>query len=196
MKVVKDNSRAAYRAVGKLIQREVLVGIPAEGAERSASTGKRTPLNNATIGYLMEMGVPEKNIPARPFLAPGVADVQDELVAQLRTAAIAALSGDTAGADKALHGAGLKAQASVKQKILTGPFAPLSERTLQARARRRTEGGKLSKSATSVQARKELRARAKGALPSTDAKPLYDTHSLHKSINYVVRKREANDKHN
>lgn len=174
--------------VRKLLRNEVLVGIPGETAARSG--GDAAGLSNAVIGYLMETGVPEKNIPARPFLAPGVARVQSKLVDGLRIAAQASLIGDDATIDRQLAKIGLTAQASAKQTILDGAFAPLSERTLQARASRRTGNGKLSGAETSKAARRELASRAGGNAPSAaDARPLYDTHSLFNAITYVVRPR-------
>lgn len=183
---VKGPGLASLEAnVRKLLKREVLIGIPADKAARSDGDG--SPVNNAAIGYAMEFGDPERNIPERSFLRPGVEAVRDKAVENLKIAAQAALIGNEATIDARLHAVGLIGQTSVRQKILSGPFAPLSNRTLEARASRRNGKGKLSQAATSKQARKELAGRAKGAAPSTDAKPLYDTHSLFNSINYIVR---------
>lgn len=185
--VVKGPGLAALSTnVRKLLKNEVLVGIPSQTAARTGEDGDT--LSNAAIGYLMETGVPEQNIPARPFLAPGVARVQGSLVDGLKTAAQASLIGDDATIGRQFAKIGLTAQASVKQTILDGSFAPLSERTLRARASRRTAKGKLSGSESSKAARRELASRAEGNLPSAaDAKPLYDTHSLFNSITYVIR---------
>jgi hypothetical protein len=175
-------------------QRRVLVGVPADGAARPDGDA-----NNAAIAYWNEFGVPEANIPARPFLMPGIEDTKETIAKELRRAAekaitLAAMDGDVAGGkaafDAGMHNVGLKAVYNVRRRILSGPFEPLSERTLQARARRLTGSGKRSKSATSKEARAELASRAAGnAASAANAKPLYDTHSLFQSVNYIIKYR-------
>jgi hypothetical protein len=182
-----DNTGAFERAIKALLKGQVLVGVP-EGSDRAPEKGEKSPPNNATIAYIQEYGAPEANIPARPFLLPGVESVTEAAAATYKRAATAVFSGDLSAADAAHTKVGLIAQTAIKKKILSGSFAPLSERTLQARARRTNPSGKLSKAATSVQAREELASRASGGDASAgNAKPLYDTHSLFNSINYVIR---------
>ncbi|WP_425530049.1 hypothetical protein, partial [Stenotrophomonas maltophilia] len=65
-------TEAVLSAVADLVKTKLLVGIPAETADRAAEAGEPQPPNNATIGYAMEFGLPERNIPARPHLLPGV----------------------------------------------------------------------------------------------------------------------------
>jgi hypothetical protein len=70
-------------------------------------------------------------------------------------------------------------QNAVRTKITDGPFAPLADSTLRARARRGRKG-----------AVAELKSRAQGNAPNNaNAKPLIDTGQLRKSITYVVRKK-------
>lgn len=150
------------KAVRGITKRQVFVGIPAENADRQAEKGEEgAPLNNAAIGYIMETGLPERNIPARPFLTPGIADAQERLVGQLRKGAVAALAGDEGGADRALHATGLIGQSAVQKRITDGPFIPLSKRTLQRR-------------------------KARGR---TGEKPLLDTGQLRRAVNYVIREK-------
>ena len=58
---------AIFSAVEKLVQTDVLVGIP-HGEDRSDSDG----ITNAQIGYILETGSPAMNLPARLHLARGV----------------------------------------------------------------------------------------------------------------------------
>ena len=145
--------------VRKLLRNDVLIGIPAENADRKPEKGETGPLNNAAIGYLMETGEPERNLPARPFLEPGIRVAEGKVVERLKVAAQAALIGDDGTIDQQFHAVGLIGQASVRAAITDGPHAPLSPRTL---AQRRARG-------------------------RTGTKPLIDTGQLRNSINYVVR---------
>lgn len=148
------------RAVRDLTSREVLIGIPAETAGRSSEPGDGG-LTNAVLGYIHETGAPERNLPARPFLVPGVADAEPRFTPHLRKAAEAAMVGDTAKVDAALHAVGLVGQNAVRARITDGPHTPLAPRTLAER-------------------------KARGR---TGTKPLIDTGQLRRSITYVIRPR-------
>lgn len=170
---VTDRMPEFERAVRDLVKNEVLVGIPAEDAGRRPDPpkgkGKKRskqasqPPNNATIGYWMEYGAPEANIPARPHLVPGIERAQSTITQQLRRAAEAALSGGSDGVDRGLNAAGIAAQNAVRATITDGDFAPLSRRTLAAR-------------------------RARGR---TGDKPLIDTGQYRRSLTYVIRPKGA-----
>ncbi|GBU18029.1 MULTISPECIES: hypothetical protein [Methylobacterium] len=157
--VKKDRTEAVLSAVADLVKTKLLVGIPAETADRAAEAGEPQPPNNATIGYAMEFGLPERNIPARPHLLPGVQAVLPQAVSRLRTAGTAAIDGDSGAVTKAYHTVGLLAQNAIRAKITEGPFVPLSPRTL---ARRRARGRK-------------------------GEKPLTDTGALRAAYTYVIR---------
>ena len=145
-----------FEAIEKLTSQEVLVGIP-HGEARSD-----TDMTNAQIGYIQETGSPAMNLEARAFLAPGVEDCQVQTAAQLTKAIDQALTGNSQGVDRCLNRAGMIAQNSVRAKINSGDFAPLSEATLRARRR----AGK------------------------TRTKPLIDTVQLRNSITYIIKKVE------
>jgi hypothetical protein len=132
----RDNTAAFARIVQKLAGTRVLVGIPAEDADRIEDDGTRAPINNAAIGYILEKGSPAANIPARPFLVPGVEDSLDRSTDPIGKAGARALNGDEAGADRNFHAAGLIAQASVKQKMSSNVPPKLKESTLENRRRR------------------------------------------------------------
>lgn len=152
MQMITDALPDLLRRLAAVAQRDVLVGVPA-GEERDDGP------SNAEIGYQNEFGSPANNIPARPHLLPGVAAVQDKVIAKLTRAADAAATGRPSDAERHLHAAGLLAQNSVRRTLTTTAYRPLSERTLAER-------------------------RARGR---TGTKPLIDTGQYRRSITYVVR---------
>lgn len=164
IEVTKDGYKAVLARIKGLTKSEVLVGIPDANAPRSndededrkASGG---PLNNAEIGYVHEYGVPEKNIPARPFLLPGVRGAKERVAKVLAAGVNKTLKGDAEAASVALTKAGLIAETSVKSRIDEGPFAALSDVTLAQRRRRGRSG----------------------------EKPLIDTAQMQRAVTHVVR---------
>lgn len=154
VKITKDHVADVIRAISQLAKKDVLVGIPDSAPGRNDG-----PISNAAIGYIQETGSPAANIPARPFLIPGVKDAQKEIAARFGIGAKQALSGNAAGAENALHAAGLIGQNAARAKINTGPFDPLKASTLAARRRRGRTG----------------------------TRPLVDTGQLRNSLTYVIR---------
>ena len=137
--ITKDMTGLMKKAVRAMQKTEVLVGIPDENAERKPEDGKQSEISNAGIGYVMEFGSPEQNIPARPSLIPGVSGNKDKITKRLRKAGELALTGKIEEVEKSLIAVGLECVSAVRAKITDGPFVPLSERTLAARrARGRT----------------------------------------------------------
>ena len=132
VRVVVDKVAEVSHAMHELASQRVLVGIPAEKAARRGGV----EINNAALGYIQEHGAPEVNIPARPFLVPGVRDIQDEVSDAFYNAGKAALSGHQGQMQQQLHAIGIKAQAAVRTKITEGPFVPLAASTIAARKRR------------------------------------------------------------
>lgn len=156
----KDISKQIISDIKKLTKTDVLVGIPAQGNSRDDG------MNNAAIGYMNETGDPERNLPARPFLVPGVDSVKDDIAKQLRKAAEASLDGRSEAVLDRLDQAGMQAVEAAKGIIDNGEFAPLSERTKAARKRE---------------------ARKKRSV--YDDKPLFDTGSMYRAITHIVRKK-------
>lgn len=157
VKVTVDRVSEVLQAISRLVAKDVLVGVPESKTERKDDE----PINNATLAYIHEFGSPAANIPARPFLMPGIANAQDKVTERFKKAATAALDGNSQKADQQLNQAGLVAADAVQVKINTGPFKELSERTIDERERRGRTG----------------------------TKPLIDTGQLRNSITYVVRKK-------
>lgn len=143
------------QAISELSQVEVLVGVP-EGEARSDAD----ELSNAAIGYLLETGSPAMNLPARPHLALGVEEVQEDVAERLTKAVDAALSGNSKRMYLYLESAGMKATMSVKRVINSGDFAPLAPFTIKERKRR----GRKSE------------------------KPLIDTAQYRNSHTYIIKK--------
>ena len=155
----KSNTAQFRKALELLLKREVLVGIPAANAARDPEPGETTAATNALIGYVMEYGSPAQNIPARPFLHPGVINARDGIELHMKKAGQLALRGKQDEIGQELEKVGLIAAASVQKKITDGPFQPLKPATLAARRRRGRTG----------------------------ERPLIDTGQLRRAITYIVR---------
>lgn len=157
VKISVDKMASIIKAINELGAKDVLIGVPEGNTDRK--TGD--PATNAVIGYVQEFGSPANNIPARPFLIPGVQDIQKPASERLKVAAQRALSGDLSTAEKQLHAAGLMGQNSARAKINSNIQPKLSDRTLAAR-------------------------RARGV---TRENTLIDTGQLRNSLTYVIRKK-------
>ncbi|SPP31659.1 hypothetical protein ARAF_0801 [Arsenophonus endosymbiont of Aleurodicus floccissimus] len=99
----------------------MLVGIPAENSEREDIS-----FSNAAIGYINEFGSPAKNIPARPYLIPGICSVEAKTTAELKIAAKAILDAQPDKVDQALNRAGEIAVQGMQPVITQSNFVPLS----------------------------------------------------------------------
>lgn len=182
LKVTGRDLQAIRDSMRNLANHEVLVGIP-EGAQAREpdADGKAPPINNATIAFIQDNGAPEDNIPARPFMRPGIDSVNERLGDMLVAAAVAVVKDPKTDVMARLTRVGITAATAIKKAINAGIPPPLSERTLRARANRGTKGRKGAKL--------ELELRDAGWAPSVDfAKPLIDTGQLRNSITFVLRK--------
>ena len=149
----EDKLPDIIKAIHDLVGVRVQVGVPSTKTDRDDG-----PLTNADLAYIHEFGAPAANIPARPFLVPGIEEGEDKIVKQMERATKAALRAKPAEVDQALHGVGLVAQNNVKLKINNGPFEALSEVTLKYRMARGRTG----------------------------TKPLIDTGQLRNAISYAI----------
>lgn len=154
-----DRVKLTLASIRSLTTNQVLVGIPSTTAEREPDPEDPQPLTNAEIGYIQENGAPEANIPARPFLRPGISGAVPQIVARYENGAKAVLDGRLASIDQVHAQVGLSAQNAVRKKITDGPFAPLKPSTL---ANRRARGRK-------------------------GERPLIDTGQLRNALTFVVR---------
>lgn len=175
----KNKLPAFMKGVQKLARRDVLVGIP---DDRSRGNEKRGPqagrnqrddssgVTNAQLGYIHNEGAPEVGIPKREFLGPGIKEGLPQTTPHLKNAARAMIDGKKQKADKELAAAGMEAMSAVQMKLKSGPFVPLSPRTIAAR-RVRSKGSKYRRKATTA----------------ADTKPLIDTAQMLRAVTYVVR---------
>lgn len=179
--IKKDRLADLHQNLAELVKREVLVGFPEESTDRDPSAEEPAGITNASLAYIHDNGQPERNIPARPFMLPGMEEAADPVANILGNLAKNLLTGKgKVTADQGLHRAGLKAQATIRRKINEGIPPPLSEVTLRRRAAKGRKGAK-----------KELLLRAQGEAPSTQfAKPLIDTAQMRNALTYVIRDRK------
>ena len=166
LKILGPGMSLVARAVLAMSRDRVMIGIHADGPARREPGAP----SNAVIGYVMETGAPDLNIPARPFLVPGLRDAQPAAVGVLKQAAVAALKDVSAlkttasGSGPVLQGlqaVGAVGRDAVKARIDSGPFKALAPRTIAARQKRGNS--------------------------STD--PLKDTLQLQQAVTYRVEKK-------
>lgn len=152
------------RACDLLTEHEVLVGVPAEkGARPKDENGEYQPgMTNAALAYIHDKGSPAANIPARPFMGPGINEAMPAIIEKQKEGAKLVLQGDESAITRMHNSTGMLAQNSIRKVITDGEgFEGLSEKTLAARKRRGRKG----------------------------TKPLIDTSQMRKSITYVVRRK-------
>jgi hypothetical protein len=183
--ITKDNVSKVFKEIADLVGKQVLIGIPDNGQNKRDDE----PVNNATIGYAMEFGLPANNVPARPFLIPGVKKARSAALRQLRQSADAALNGDAKGVDAGLARAGIVASNEVKHQINSNIPPPLKPETIRGRHRARQTKMRESEEVY-------LRMVARGIDPGAAQADvgivaLINTGQLRNSITYVVRKKSG-----
>lgn len=187
--LVKDNLPQVLAAIKSITQREVLVGVPAAKAGREGGG-----INNATLAFIHDQGAPEANIPARPFMRPGIHDARAKIAARLASGARGVLRGDDAAMTRSLEAAGADAVEAIRKRINEGPPPPLQLSTIRARARGRN-GRNGSEDAQRYLAfmdwPRDAQKAAREAGEMGTAKPLVVTGELRNSITYVVAKIES-----
>lgn len=179
--VVRDNVAKVFKEIQDLVGRQVLVGIPDSGQNHR----DEGPVNNATIGYVMEFGSPLHNVPARAFLVPGVTKARAPALRQLRQAADAALKGDKPGTLQGLNRAGIVASNEVKLQINSNIPPPLKPGTIRNRHRGRETKMRESEQVYLGLVKQGVDPGA--AQAETGIVALVNTGQLRNSITYVVR---------
>ncbi len=169
------------RNVAELTKLRILIGIPAETADEHDNRDKiEGPINNAAIGYLNEFGVPEKNVPPRPHLIPGVQEEIPDAIKRFRKAAELALDGNLKGVQAQMDAVGLKAVSAVR-KIIQGHIAPvLAPRTIAGRIAHKIKGDSNKK-----RARRAGMTAIGQAFPDVFT-PLIETGDYIRHISYVI----------
>lgn len=182
LKVTRNSVKDLQRSLALLPRRELLVGFPEETATRDEAADPEGhplgPITNAVLAYIHDNGAPERNIPARSFMVPGMDAARGSVISILSSTARAVLTRkDPDIVEKGFTRAGIVVQASIRSVFTAGIPPPLAESTLQARARKGQKG-----------ARQELDNRAQGMQPSTEfVKPLIESGQLRRAVNFVIR---------
>ena len=157
-----DKRQALKAALERMRKTAVYVGIPADSEQDKRSDD--SPITNSQLGYIHEYGSPAANIPARPFLRPGVQKAEATLRKSLKRAATYALAGDEAGFSAQMDTVAGKAETAVFDYMTTGDFEPLAPSTLRKRQAKNKKVGS-----------SDMRVR-----------PLVDTGNLRNSIKGLV----------
>lgn len=183
LEIKKDDVSKILASITRLSNKQVLVGIPEDETQRNDPEA-----TNALIGYAMEFGLPEQNVPARPTLIPGVQKALPQALEQMREAAKATMSGQNEVATKFLTAAGMLAANSVKNEINTGDFLPLSPKTIANRFKaRRTQT--MRQSEIHYLALVAAGMPPEGAQAATGIRPLVNTGQFRNAVTSVVRRR-------
>jgi hypothetical protein len=186
VRVETDRMVELQNAIEMLSGIEILIGIPSDsdqphfseggqrvqggGTEQRRDTGEGGIQSNATLGYIHEHGSPAANIPARPWLGPGVEESRAQWTNYMRQAGEEALSlteNSQGRMERGLHAAGMTAVSAVKVRIVAGLKPDLSPRTIAAR---------------------RARTPSRQAATQADVTPLVDTGQLLNSISYVIKR--------
>lgn len=193
VRLIANKLPKAKASFAQLSKQDVLVGVPREDDARTTPPGEKSGMNNATIAYIQDNGSPAANIPARPFMEPGIEAVKPQIVSRFKGAArdVLSLKGNPPERiDKTLHAVGMIAQSSIRATIGKGIPPPLAPSTVASRFRAR---GTKSRRKGEI---KYLDMIADGADPA-DAQseagiiPLVNTGQLRNSINYVIRDKRS-----
>lgn len=187
---ILDKMPKLTEALSSLAREAVLVGVPREKADRKGDSEQG--MNNATLAYIHDNGSPAQNISARPFMKPGIKNVQPTISIFFKQAAFAAAHGNATGVERALTKVGLTAQASIRNRIGEGIPPPLKPGTILNRNRSRGTASK-RKSEKDYAALVESGAQAAGMSQAQMQSaagiiPLVNTGQLRNSISYVLKR--------
>ena len=139
-KIVRDISATTFpelRRRVKMDNAEVRVGLPAGKPHKvkkskgkgSKSAPKAETAGVAYIGAVHEFGCPEKGIPERPWLRPGIRSGKDDYTQLNRINIIRILKGEITP-QIALRQLGAMAVGKVQRYIRAGHFLPLKQKTI------------------------------------------------------------------
>jgi hypothetical protein len=179
--ITKDRVPALIASVRDLANLRTMVGVPDANADKGR---QGDDLNNAQIAKLHDQGEPAGNIPARPFMVPGMKAADAAIQGWTRKAGEAALDGDMTRVMRAMNAAGMVAASSIQRVITAGIPPPLAPSTVKKRIARRASPAWRRKRKAEVAANV-----AAGVAPGAGIfTPLIDTGSLRAAITSVVRK--------
>jgi hypothetical protein len=171
VRIVEDHTAELIANLRELARYKLLVGIPEEKAERQDDGGASSHATNALIGFVAENGSPARNIPARPWLGPGIKAGQDQGLKVLKATATKALDGKAGEVEQGFNAAGIGFVNAVQSRIRSNIPPPLAPATIRNR-RRRSKGSTYRRKATTA----------------ADVVALIDTGQFIRSVSYVVKK--------
>lgn len=173
----KDGVKRLKDGIDLLTKKTLLVGFPEDTSGRTPEEGE-PQISNAVLGYIHDNGAPEANIPARPFMIPGMQAAKPRVILGLTAIARKlAQGGTTDDVDKGYERVGRTVVLAIKAKINEGIPPPLAESTLLARAHKGDQG-----------AMWELAWRWAGAPAGVEVgKPLVVTGQMRNAVTFVVR---------
>ena len=178
IKKIRENLSGIRRGLKALTEQDVYIGVPEDETAREEAGD--TGISNAYLSYIHNNGVPEKNIPGRESLIPGIKDIQAEAVELLKEAAQKSLEGNTSAINANLNKIGLLGQNAVRARFTNNDWTPLADKTLDRRKKlSETVNDKGEVKKTFGKSRRE-----RGAI-----NPLMDTLQLLKAHTYVIRKK-------
>lgn len=158
VRVTRDNMPQLERIMRRVARTRVYIGVPGSTSRRGGSNNPLNPnaqgaISNATLGYIHEYGSPARNIPARPFLVPGVDRAKGRLLAVLHARLQKAVdTGNEGEVRNAYETVGIAGAGEVQGYMTSGTFAPLSARTIARKKSSRPliDTGQLRQSITYV----------------------------------------------
>lgn len=130
--VTKDFTEDFKQIIKRFRNDAVLVGIPRENDAREDGE----EITNAALLAINNFGSPANNIPARPVMAIGIKNAQDQIAEEFKKAAKTVLSKGVEALETYYERAGIIASQSVKKAINDQDFGGApgpSEATLKAR---------------------------------------------------------------
>lgn len=156
IEIKKDITKNVMSNIKAMVAKSLFVGIPS-----SETRSDNASISNSQIAFINEFGSDHKNIPARPFLRPAIAQSKENIIKILKDGSLKALQGEDMHIT--LEKAGLYASTQVKNFIVAGSgFTPLKPQTIKARQNRRSH-------------------------TTAGTKPLIDTGQMLNSITYAIR---------
>lgn len=153
-----------------------------------------TPVAQAAVTH--EFGLPEQNIPPRPFIRPAIKESQSVIKKIIEQGTKKALNG-TGTAEQMMGLAGEKLKGQIQKSIQAVTAPPLKEETIKARIRRTAGYNKLlgnlaAQGASYEQVQTKVNKFINKKLEKSSKslrKPLVDTGLMFDSVTYIVEKK-------
>jgi hypothetical protein len=177
-KIINDKREEIKKRLRALNSQTLLVGIPAGNNAREDGT-----ISNSTLAFIHEFGAPEVNIPARPFMFPGIVKSSDEIVKHMKQAVFNAIAGKPGLISDSLNQLGAIVRDKIKAHIRDGIPPPLKAETIENRHR----GRKTAMRGNEKEYLKKLKSGEAMEL-FAGGTPLINTAAMLNAITYVIRR--------